>query len=109
MPELESAVRIRRRIVQAARKTALAFDTEHAERPEGYWTYDEERGFTILPGRSLIEGLRRATQPEASGQLYAFSCYRATEYVTVLGIAQELEEANPRWRATCSASGKRAR
>ena len=74
--------------------------------PEGYWTYDEERGFTILPGRSLIEGLRRATQPEASGQLYAFSCYRATEYVTVLGIAQELEEANPRWRATCSASGK---
>lgn len=72
-------------------------------------TYDEERGFTILPGRSLIEGLRRATQPEASGQLYAFSCYRATEYVTVLGIAQELEEANPRWRATCSASGKRAR
>ena len=91
------------------RKTALAFDTEHAERPEGYWTYDEERGFTILPGRSLIEGLRRATQPEASGQLYAFSCYRATEYVTVLGIAQELEEANPRWRATCSASGKRAR
>ena len=95
VPELESAVRIRRRIVQAARKTALAFDTEHAERPEGYWTYDEERGFTILPGRSLIEGLRRATQPEASGQLYAFSCYRATEYVTVLGIAQELEEANP--------------
>ena len=94
VPELESAVRIRRRIVQAARKTALAFDTEHAERPEGYWTYDEERGFTILPGRSLIEGLRRATQPEAC-QLYAFSCYRATEYVTVLGIAQELEEANP--------------
>lgn len=93
--ELESAVRIRRYIVRAASKTALAFDTEHAERPEGYWTYDEARGFTILPGRSLIEGLRKATQPEASGQLYAFSCYRATEYVTVLGIAQELREANP--------------
>ena len=108
MPELESAVRIRRRIVQAARKTALAFDTEHAERPEGYWTYDEERGFTILPGRSLIEGLRapRSPRPRASSTP---SCYRATEYVTVLGIAQELEEANPRWRATCSASGKRAR
>lgn len=93
--ELASAVRIRRYIVQAARKTALAFDTEHAERPEDYWTYDETRGFTILPGRSLIEGLRKATQPEASGQLYAFSCYRATEYVTVLGIAQELQHANP--------------
>lgn len=93
--ELESAVRIRRYIVQAARKTALAFDTEHAERPSDYWTYDEARGFTVLPGRSLIEGLRKATQPEASGQLYAFSCYRATEYVTVLGIAQELQHANP--------------
>lgn len=93
--ELASAVRIRRYIVQAARKTALAFDTEHAERPEDHWTYDEARGFTILPGRSLIEGLRKATQPEASGQLYAFSCYRATEYVTVLGIAQELQHANP--------------
>ncbi|KOF53434.1 hypothetical protein AD428_13575 [Achromobacter sp. DMS1] len=93
--ELESAVRIRRYIVQAARKTALAFDTEHAERPPEYWTYDEARGFTILPGRSLVEGLRRATQPEASGQLYAFSCYRATEYVTVLGIAQELQQVNP--------------
>ncbi|WMD22398.1 hypothetical protein RAS12_08470 [Achromobacter seleniivolatilans] len=95
IPELESAVRIRRYIVQAARKTALAFDTIHAERPEDYWTYDETRGFTVLPGRSLIDGLRKATQPEASGQLYAFSCYRATEYVTVLGIAQELQHANP--------------
>lgn len=93
--ELASAVRIRRYIVQAARKTALAFDTVHAERPEDYWTYDETRGFTVLPGRSLIEGLRKATQPDASGQLYAFSCYRATEYVTVLGIAQELQHANP--------------
>lgn len=93
--ELESAVRIRRYIVQAARKTALAFDTVHAERPSDYWTYDEARGFTVLPGKSLIEGLRKATQPEASGQLYAFSCYRATEYVTVLGIAQELQQANP--------------
>ncbi|WP_342065646.1 hypothetical protein [Achromobacter kerstersii] len=93
--ELKSAVRIRRYIVQAARKTALAFDTEHAERPEDFWTYHEDSGFTVLPGRSLIEGLRRATQPDASGQLYAFSCYRATEYVTVLGLAQELQQANP--------------
>lgn len=93
--ELLSAVRIRRRIVQAARRTALAFDTEAAERPPGYWAYDPERGFTVLPGKPLIEALRLATQPEDSGRLYAFSCYRATEYVTVLGIAQELEQVNP--------------
>ncbi|SAI54916.1 lipoprotein [Bordetella ansorpii] len=92
--ELLSAVRIRRRIVQGARRTALAFDTEAAERPAGYWTYDTERGFTVLPGKSLITALQLATQPE-EGRLYAFSCYRATEYVTVLGIAQELEQVNP--------------
>ena len=102
------AVRIRRRIVQAARKTALASTPSTPSAP-GLLDLRRRTRLHILPGRSLIEGLRRATQPEASGQLYAFSCYRATEYVTVLGIAQELEEANPRWRATCSASGKRAR
>lgn len=93
--ELLSAVRIRRNIVQAARKTTLAFDTAAAERPEGYWTYDQATGFTLLPGVSLIAALTRATQPEVSGALYAFSCYRATEYVILLGIAQELEQCNP--------------
>jgi hypothetical protein len=93
--EFVSAVRIKLNIVQAARRTELAFDTEHAERPEDYWTYDEARGFTILPGKSLIEGLTKATQPQASGKLYSFSCYRATEYVTLLGIAQELARSNP--------------
>jgi len=93
--ELRSAVHIRRHIVQAARKTALAFDTEHAERPAGYWRYDEARGFTVEPGVSLVDALQKATQPDASGKLYAFSCYRATEYVTLLGIALELRVAHP--------------
>ncbi|ANN69576.1 hypothetical protein BAU08_10735 [Bordetella bronchialis] len=93
--EFISAVRIKLNIVHAASLTELAFDTEHAERPEDYWTYDEARGFTLLPGKSLIEGLTKATQPEASGKLYSFSCYRATEYVTLLGIAQELAVCNP--------------
>lgn len=93
--ELVSAVHIRRNIVQAARKTTLAFDTAAAERPEKYWTYDKATGFTILPGVSLIDALTQATQPEISGTMYAFSCYRATEYVTLLGIAQELAQSNP--------------
>ncbi|AOB33586.1 hypothetical protein AKI39_09855 [Bordetella sp. H567] len=95
LDEFVSAVRIKLNIVHAASRTELAFDTEHAERPEDYWTYDESRGFTILPGKSLIEGLIKATQPEASGKRYSFSCYRATEYVTLLGIAQELVVSNP--------------
>ena len=93
--ELRSAVRIRQHIVQAARKTALAFDTEQAERPAGYWRYDETRGFTIEPGVSLIDALTKATQPDASDKRYSFSCYRATEYVTLLGIALELQGAHP--------------
>jgi Protein-glutamine gamma-glutamyltransferase len=96
LDELVSAVRIRRNIVQAARKTALAFDTtQAAERPEEYWRYDEDHGFVLQPGKSLIRALEKATQPEVSGKLYSFSCYRATEYVILLGIAQELLGSNP--------------
>lgn len=36
-----------------------------------------------------------ATQPERTGRLYDFSCYRATEYVILLGIAQEARNTNP--------------
>ncbi|ALM83348.1 hypothetical protein [Bordetella sp. N] len=111
--EFLAAVRIKRDIVQAAYKTELAFDTEEAERPEDYWTYSEETGFTVLPGKSLIEALRKASQPEDSGKLYSFSCYRATEYVTLLGIAQELARSNPallaelqqRWETRAIMSG----
>jgi hypothetical protein len=93
--EFQSAVRIRCNIVQGARRTALAFHTTEAERPAGYWTYQEDRGFTVLPGKCLTTALRKATQPEASGELYAFSCYRATEYVILLALAQELATCNP--------------
>lgn len=93
--ELASSVRIRKNIVEAARKTVLAFDTEEAERPSDCWTYTEESGFTILPGASLVAALQKATQPSISGSLYSFSCYRATEYIILLAIAQELETCNP--------------
>jgi hypothetical protein len=93
--ELVSAVRIRQHIVHNAGKTTLAFHTSQAERPEDCWTYHEDRGFTLLPNVSLRSALTKATQPEVSGSLYSFSCYRATEYVTLLGIAQELAQSNP--------------
>jgi hypothetical protein len=92
--ELQSSVRVRRYIAQASAKTALAFDTEAAERPLDAWAYDDALGFTILPGVDMIEALRKATQPEVTGQLYSFSCYRATEYVILLGLAQELALCN---------------
>ncbi|MFY8016625.1 MAG: hypothetical protein ACOVN9_00815, partial [Inhella sp.] len=93
--EFHSAVRIRMNIVRASRKTMLAFHTSQAERPADCWRYDEDCGFVIQPQASLIHALIKATQPDDSGQLYDFSCYRASEYVIVLGIAQELERCNP--------------
>ncbi len=93
---LASATQIRQNIVNAASKTELAFDTsEAAERPADYWEYSEERGFTLIPGKPLIEALRKSTQPEASGKRYDFSCYRATEYVILLAIAETLETRDP--------------
>jgi hypothetical protein len=93
--ELAASIRIRRNIVEASRHTALSFHVSKIERPTNYWQHTEERGFTVLPGKTLIEALRMATQPELSGQLYSFSCYRATEYVILLGIAQEVAACNP--------------
>jgi len=112
--ELASAVRIRKNVVQAARKTTLDFQTTEAERPAEYWRYDEDRGFTLVPGKSLITALKLATQPDESGKLYSFSCYRATEYVILLGVAQELASCNlelyntlqQQWETQAIMSGK---
>ena len=92
--ELMSSIRIRKNIVQAARKTSLAFATHEAERPPEYWTYDEDRGFILRPGQSLITALERATQPENSGTRYTFSCRRAAEYICLLGMATEARSCN---------------
>ena len=86
---LRSAVRVRENIVLDARKTALAFKTDAAERPSEFWRYEEDAGFILQAGTGLIKALISATQPEATGKLYDFSCYRATEYVILLGLAQE--------------------
>ena len=93
--ELAAAVRMRRNIVVAARNTALAFGTAAAERPDDCWTYLDGKGFVVKPGCELIAALIKATQPQVSGKLYSFSCYRATEYVILLAIAQELQRSNP--------------
>lgn len=95
LDELLANVHMRRNIVVDGRKTELSFDTEGAERPAESWCYDEERGFTVRAGWPLADALKCATQPEISGKLYSFSCYRATEYVILLAIAEELAICNP--------------
>jgi hypothetical protein len=90
-----SAIRVRCNIVESAMRTALSFDTEAAERPWDFWRHDEERGFTLIPGQALIEALVKATQPDGDGRRYAFSCYRASEYIILLALARELATVNP--------------
>ena len=94
LDEWQSAVRLRRFIVQAGRRTVLAFDTEQAERPD-CWRWSEETGFILLPGHELIPSLEQTLWPDVSGRLYSFSCYRATEYVLLLAMARELQVSNP--------------
>ena len=91
-----SYIRVRRNLALDARKTALAFKTDAAERPQAFWQDGgDDAGFILQPGRCLVDALIAATQPDATGKLYDFSCYRATEYVILLGIAQELQTGNP--------------
>lgn len=94
LEELTTAISLRTRIVEAARRTSVAFDTTAVERPEGYFEYRKGSGFCLCPGKSLVEALQRATQPDVSGKRYAFSCYRASEYVELLSIARELQQRN---------------
>jgi hypothetical protein len=94
LEEFDSAVRVRKNIVDAASKTFLSFDAYGAERPDEYWEYDEARGYVVRPGMPLVEALRLATQPGDTGKVYSFSCYRATEYVIALGLAEEIQRCN---------------
>ena len=93
--ELLSSVRIRRNISRHAVKTRLNFNTTAVERPEDCWTYSEDTGFILKPGCDLIESLIKASQPPPGGIAYSFSCYRASEYVVLLGLAQEAREVHP--------------
>jgi len=112
--ELCAHVDVRQNICRAGTATTLAFATESAERPAQFWSYAEDTGFTLKPGAPLIDALTMATQPSVSGELFSFSCYRATEYVLLLGMAQTLQSFNPAllsaledtWRTQAIASGR---
>jgi hypothetical protein len=112
--EFLSAIEVRCDIVDAARYTSMEFHTGVVDRPEQFWNYSEDTGFTLKPGCALIEALEITTQPRRSGRLYGFSCYRATEYVILLGVAREAKRINQKlltdlerqWHVKAIASGR---
>jgi hypothetical protein len=93
--ELVSSANIRRKIARNAALTCLNFHTTAVERPNDCWRYSEDTGFVLIPGSPLIESLKKACQPEPGGELYSFSCYRASEYVVLLSIAEEARDCHP--------------
>jgi hypothetical protein len=112
--EFTSAVRMRRSIVENAGRTSMEFRTGAVDRPAEYWAHGESTGYTLKPDRGLVEALLMTTQPSRSGRMYGFSCYRATEYVILLAIAQEATLCNPvlldalerQWRRRAIVSGR---
>ncbi len=107
LSELESAVNIRSLTAEVARRTHIAFRTSSADRPHEDWVSDDD-GFRLRAGHDLILALRRALKPEFSnGRLSSFSCYRATEYVVVLGLAKELAVHHPQLFADLSRQWER--
>lgn len=93
--ELQAHVDMRLAIVEAARRTELSFSTDAADRPPRLWV-ERDEGFAIAPGVDLLDALRAATQPDGDGRRYGFSCYRASEYAMLTGIAQVMKRHNPR-------------
>lgn len=114
LAEWHSALRMRHDIAEAARRTTMDFQTARVDRPAAFWDHDEGSGFVLKPGVDLVEALVQATQPVVSGRTYAFSCYRATEYLMLLGIAMEARRSHPllydalqrQWRRRAVASGR---
>jgi hypothetical protein len=93
--ELLSSVNIRKNIAINAARVCLNFHTTAVERPNDCWRYSEDTGFVLVPGSPLIESLKKACQPKPGGVLYSFSCYRASEYVILLSIAEEAHRCHP--------------
>jgi hypothetical protein len=92
--EFEAHLRIRRNTAIAAARSSLRFDPMGTDRPGQYWDFSEDTGFTLREGTSLLQALSAATQPARDERGYSFSCYRATEYIMLLGVAQELAKTN---------------
>jgi len=93
--ELFASIRARCHVVQAARRTELEFEVTQLTRPTAFWDQNNEGGFVLRPGQSLVEALEAALCPEVSGGRYSFSCREASEYLMLFGLTKELQTSNP--------------
>ena len=92
--ELGSALRMRRDIVETAKRTELVFAVNSSDRPERFWIDDETVGPVLRTESSIIQALEHALCPDLSGRRYGFSCQRASEYLMLTGLTKELNRSN---------------
>ena len=92
--EFVSAVNIRLNIVKNSKNSFLKFDCNSIDRPIEYWIYNNEKGFILKEDKSLVKGLRESLIPSNNNKGYSFSCRRATEYIFLLSLVEELEKIN---------------
>jgi len=92
--ELLSSLRMRRDIVETAKRTELMFNVSASDRPEKFWVDDESVGPVLRADSSLIDALEHALCPDLSGRRYGFSCQRASEYLMLAGLTKELKRSN---------------
>jgi hypothetical protein len=89
--ELESEINIRKNIVKYGYLSHVYFDTKSSSRSSEYFD-----GVSLLPDKSLIDGIKNNLLPSISGNLYDFSCRRVTEQLILLGILIEAERIKPK-------------
>jgi|GEM_PF-2870321 len=92
--EWAAAVRVRQGIVQAARDTRLHPDPTGPRHPAEDWLLQPGRPPLLRPERPLTAALQTLLQP-AQGPGFALSPYRASEYVLLLGLAEETRRHHP--------------
>jgi hypothetical protein len=92
--EFLSNLRMRRDVVETAKRTELVFNVDASERPEKFWINDETSSSVLRPDVSLIEALEHSLCPDLSGRHYGFSCQRASEYLMLSGLTKELKRSN---------------
>ena len=92
--ELLSHLRIRRDIVETAKRTELVFNVDASDRPEKFWIDDETLGPVLRADSPIIDALEHALCPDLSGRRYGFSCQRASEYLMLTGLTKELQRSN---------------
>lgn len=92
--ELQSGIRIRVNTAEVSATAALRFDVDQY-RPEAFWAQLESGSFALREGCSLVQGLTAAVRPQPGEEPYGFGCYRASEYMMLLAIAQEAAYSHP--------------